>query len=500
VTVTATSSDPTIVPNPTVTGTGATRTLSYQPVANANGTVTITVTANDGQPANNITTRTFTITVTPVNDAPSFMKGADQSIFASAGAQTVPGWATALSTGPANESAQTLDFLVSNNNNAIFAVQPVVSATGTLTYSPKPGVGGTATVTVMAHDNGGTLNGGIDTSAAQTFTIKVSVADSTSTTLTSSAATSTFGQSVTLTATVANTTGTGTPTGSVEFFDNQVSIGTAALTNGTASFPTTKINAGTRSITATYTPTGNFLGSTSPAVTVTVSQAAAGTTALAITPLTVQYSDKPTFTATYTPPAAGAPIPTTVNFKIGTDVLGSAPLVLVGTQYQATWSGQLLESTPTSVTVKPGAKTVVAATVDPNFVASSGSRPMTINKEDARVAYTGPTAPKLGGQIGTVVLTASIKDITAVTGDAAWDANGGDISKAQVQFVDRGTNITLGVVDVVRSADPTVGTATFNWSVDLGTAASKAYTIGFIVTNYYNRNQTVDNVTVTVSK
>src|SRR5207302_603021 len=32
---------------------------------------------------------------------------------------------------------------------------------------------GTATVTVKLHDNGGTANGGVDTSAAQTFTITV---------------------------------------------------------------------------------------------------------------------------------------------------------------------------------------------------------------------------------------------------------------------------------------------------------------------------------------
>ena len=40
--------------------------------------------------------QTFTITVTAVNDAPSFTKGADQTVLEDAGAQTVAGWATAL--------------------------------------------------------------------------------------------------------------------------------------------------------------------------------------------------------------------------------------------------------------------------------------------------------------------------------------------------------------------------------------------------------------------
>src|SRR5205823_1813460 len=43
VTLTAVSSAPGIVPNPTITGSGSARTLSFQPAADANGTVTITI-------------------------------------------------------------------------------------------------------------------------------------------------------------------------------------------------------------------------------------------------------------------------------------------------------------------------------------------------------------------------------------------------------------------------------------------------------------------------
>ncbi|NDB75580.1 MAG: hypothetical protein EB141_08045, partial [Verrucomicrobia bacterium] len=50
---------------------------------------------------------------------------------------------------------------------------PAIAANGTLTYRPAPLTIGTATVTVYARDNGGTLNGGSDTSSAQTFTISV---------------------------------------------------------------------------------------------------------------------------------------------------------------------------------------------------------------------------------------------------------------------------------------------------------------------------------------
>jgi hypothetical protein len=72
VTVTATSSNTSLIPDPTVTYSGgAAGSLKYTPVANANGSATITVTANDGQSQNNTFSRTFTVVVNAVNDAPA---------------------------------------------------------------------------------------------------------------------------------------------------------------------------------------------------------------------------------------------------------------------------------------------------------------------------------------------------------------------------------------------------------------------------------------------
>jgi len=55
----------------------------------------------------------------------------------------------------------------------IVSCPPAISPTGVLTFTPAPNVSGSATVSLQLHDNGGTANGGIDTSAAQTFTITV---------------------------------------------------------------------------------------------------------------------------------------------------------------------------------------------------------------------------------------------------------------------------------------------------------------------------------------
>src|SRR5262249_11273047 len=66
-----------------------------------------------------------------------------------------------------------------NNTNAgLFTALPAIDSTGTLTFTSAANAFGSAQITVKLMDNGGTANGGVDTSAPQTFTIKVSaVAD-----------------------------------------------------------------------------------------------------------------------------------------------------------------------------------------------------------------------------------------------------------------------------------------------------------------------------------
>ena len=84
--------------------------LTYTLAANANGTAEVTIslsdnggTANGG--VNNSGDSTFNINVTAVNDAPSFSNDGDETVLEDAGAQTFPGWASAISAGAANESA-----------------------------------------------------------------------------------------------------------------------------------------------------------------------------------------------------------------------------------------------------------------------------------------------------------------------------------------------------------------------------------------------------------
>jgi len=146
--------------------------VTYTPSADYNGSDSFTFKVNDGTADSN--TATVSITVNAVNDTPSFTKGPDETVSDDAGAQSIANWATNISAGPPNESSQTVNFIVSNNNNGLFSVQPAVSPTGTLTFTPAAGQFGSATVSVQIHDNGG----GADTSAVQTFSITTTLTQS----------------------------------------------------------------------------------------------------------------------------------------------------------------------------------------------------------------------------------------------------------------------------------------------------------------------------------
>lgn len=163
------SSGPSVAPN---------GTLTYTPAPNANGTATVSValkddggTANGGDDTS--ATQTFVISVTAVNDAPSFTSGGNVTVNEDSAAYSAA-WATAISVGPPDESSQTFTFSVANDNNALFSVQPSIDASGNLTFTPAANAFGSATVTVTISDNGGTANGGVDTSAPHSFAITLS--------------------------------------------------------------------------------------------------------------------------------------------------------------------------------------------------------------------------------------------------------------------------------------------------------------------------------------
>ena len=153
-------------------GANDSRTITVKPIADQFGTAHITVTVTDS--CDGTASTTFTVTVLPVNDQPSFTIGPNITVDEDSGPQTFSGWATEISKGPANESDQILTFQVTAANTALFSEQPAIDpATGTLTFTPAQNAYGSTTVDVVLKDNGGTDRGGNDTSTTQQFTITI---------------------------------------------------------------------------------------------------------------------------------------------------------------------------------------------------------------------------------------------------------------------------------------------------------------------------------------
>jgi formylglycine-generating enzyme required for sulfatase activity len=177
-TVTATSDNPGLIPNPAVTYTSpnATGTLTITPVANVSGSALISVTVQDnGGTANggvDAVTSTFTVTVNPVNKAPTLDPLAPITINENAGSQTVN--LSGISAG-AGESQMLTVTATSDNpglipNPAVTYTSP--NTTGTLTCTPVANASGSALISVIVRDNGGTANGGVD-AVTNTFTFTI---------------------------------------------------------------------------------------------------------------------------------------------------------------------------------------------------------------------------------------------------------------------------------------------------------------------------------------
>ena len=169
--LTATSSNPGLIAAPTISysSPNTTGTLSFTPLADASGTATITVSVNDGQAQNNVTSRSFTVTVNAVNDAPKLDPLPDAVVIQNAPSQTVN--LSGISSGATNEN-QTLTVTALSSNPGVVP-NPAVSystpgSTGTLVFTPASNTAGSATITVTVNDGQAQNN-----TISRTFTVTV---------------------------------------------------------------------------------------------------------------------------------------------------------------------------------------------------------------------------------------------------------------------------------------------------------------------------------------
>src|SRR5437879_8672874 len=142
-----------------------------------------------------------------------------------------------------------------------------------------------------------------------------------------------------------------------------------------------------------------------------------------------------------------------------------------------------------------------------HFAVSNPTTPLIITAEDARATYTGAlfvSTACTSCMNATVTLSATIQDITAV--DPTLDPYAGDIRNAKVTFINRDSNTIIAsglAVGLVNAGDPATGTATYNWNVNItcsSSPCSQTYTIGIIVSGYYTRNASADDMVVDVAQ
>ena len=136
-------------------------TVTYTPAANYFGADSFTFSASDGltqsPPA------MATISITPVNDAPSFTVPGDRAMAVHSTLQVDM---SSVSAGPANENAQTVSFSATSSDQAVIPDAGLSFSSSRLTIASSTSAG-QVTITVTATDNGGRANEGRDSSQRQ---------------------------------------------------------------------------------------------------------------------------------------------------------------------------------------------------------------------------------------------------------------------------------------------------------------------------------------------
>ena len=169
--LTASSSNPALIPNPGVvyTSPSASGSLTFTPVQNQFGTATITVTADNGQPQNNVVVRTFVVTVVPPVQPPTLDAIGNVTLAYSSAGQTVNLTGVTAGLGSGNTRLT----ISAKSSDARTVPSPRVSyvngaATASLLVKPAANVSGAADITVTINDGGKSNN-----IITRTFTVTV---------------------------------------------------------------------------------------------------------------------------------------------------------------------------------------------------------------------------------------------------------------------------------------------------------------------------------------
>jgi hypothetical protein len=300
------------------------------------------------------------------------------------------------------------------------------TATGTVSFADGatplgsvPISGGTATLTVStlaagSHSLSANYSGDAGYAASTGTTTQVVQAGGKTATTTSLAVSpnpAVPGQTVSLTATVAPAA----TTGSVTFFDDATSLGSSALTAGTATLAISNFSAGNHSLTARYGGDSTYDVSTSSAVTLAVNALS-----LTVTPNPAAVGQLVVLTATVTPSTAagavsfldGNTVLGTRNLVNGTAALGTSSLAAGSHSLSATYSGANAAVATLTVNAKTATSTALAVSPNPATTGQTVTLSATVTPSGA----TGTVRFLIGSAtLGTAALVNGSASITTTT-------------------------------------------------------------------------------------
>ncbi len=426
--VTATSGDTTLIVNPTVTydSPDATATLNFAPVADRFGSTTIIVTVEDAGLDGNFATaadngsvqQTFTLTVSPINDAPAIDTPTDVVMDEDSPQQSVV--LTGITAG-AFES-QELRVRATSSNPALIA-NPTVGynspdVEGTLTFIPIADQFGTAVITVSVED------GGDDNDL-------VTQGDNLTTTT-----------SFTITVNSVNDAPTITPIADQSIAEDAPvqSVAMAGITAGGG------IGGGRETQPIAVTVTSDNLALV-PTPTVTYTDGAA-TGTLSYQPLADQFGDA-TIVVTLTDGGLDGDLATTTDNAVTTETFVITVLPTNDAPTLGVIADQTIDEDATAMTVSLAGITNGPSESGPLRVTATSSDPTLIG--NPAVTYTSPDATGTlslvpgADQFGTAVITVTVED-GGVDGDLDTAADNGSVTQA--------FTVNVNAVNDVPTVDP----------------------------------------------
>ncbi len=310
----------------------------------------------------------------------------------------------------------------------IFQLTPAGVLTTIHSFSATDGANPTASLTLASDGSfyGTTSSGGAN--GYGTVFRFVACPPCTTTSVISSASPSAYGSPVSFTATVSAAAGSNSPTGTITFSDAGSSIGSVALTAGSAVLTTQTLGSGSHSITASYSGDANFQPSSGTVVQVVSQQASTTSVVSSLSPST--FNQAVTFTAQVSPASATG----SVTFMDGINLLGSVPL----TGGSASLVTALLSSGSHTISASYGGN----STLSP----SSATLSQAVSQASTSLSLTSGANPTgIGGQV-TFVATVSGQDGGNPTGSVTFSQDGTPVgSPVPVVSGQASVNIIFGI-------------------------------------------------------